>query len=283
MSSTTRTGAELVREINETRVPYGMLAVWYLGQVSVVVKGSDAIVYIDPYLASAPYRRYAPPLRPEEATNADCVLITHEHIDHLDPDTVPTLAANRADTTFVAPAACHDMMRDFGVAAERIVTATTGEWLDLPGFRCKPIPAAHEELDEDPVLGHRFVGYILDMNGVTFYHAGDTTIYPGLVETLRSESIDVAMLPINGRDAFRRGRNILGNMNVREAAELAAEAGIDTVIPCHYDMFEGNKERPGAFVDYLEEFYPGQKKHIMARFERYIYISDRALRGREGA
>jgi L-ascorbate metabolism protein UlaG (beta-lactamase superfamily) len=133
-------------------------------------------------------------------------------------------------------------------------------------------------LEYDPGLDHRFVGYVLELNGVTLYHAGDTTVYPGLIETLKAESIDLGMLPINGRDPFRNARNIVGNMNYREAAELAVAARFDTVIPLHYDMFEANSERPGYFIDYLYSRHPMQKSHVLARFERYIYVSGSALK-----
>ncbi|REE55350.1 L-ascorbate metabolism protein UlaG (beta-lactamase superfamily) [Paenibacillus taihuensis] len=273
-----RTSDALIREINETRVPYGTLAIWFLGQMSVVVKGDDTIVYIDPYLADAPYRRFAPPFRPEEAVNADCVLITHEHIDHLDPDTIPAMAGNNNETVFVAPGCCQNALAELGVQSDRRVPAKTGDWQQLNKLRYKPIPAAHEELEYDPELDHRFVGYMIQLNGVTLYHAGDTTIYSGLLDTVQAEKVDCALLPINGRDPFRLARGIVGNMSFREAAELAVSACIDTVIPMHYDMFEGNTEHPGYFVDYLYTNYPTQKSHVMARFERYVYVSARAFK-----
>ncbi|AZN41339.1 MBL fold metallo-hydrolase [Paenibacillus albus] len=276
--SNVKTGEALIQEINETRVPYGMLAIWFLGQVSVVIKGGDTIVYVDPYLADSSYRRFQPPFRPEEAFNADCVLITHDHIDHMDPDTIPGMASKNSDTVFVAPGYCLNSLAEFGVQPQRRDHAKTGEWQEVKGLRYMPIPAAHEELEYDQELDHRFVGYIIQLNGVTFYHAGDTTIYPGLIETVRAENVDCALLPINGRDPFRLARDIVGNMNFREAAEFAVAAGIDTVIPAHYDMFEGNSENPGYFVDYLYKNYPTQKSHVMARFERYVYVSGQALK-----
>jgi L-ascorbate 6-phosphate lactonase len=144
-------------------------------------------------------------------------------------------------------------------------------------LRIKPLPSAHEVLEYDPELDHRFVGYVLELNGVKLYHAGDRTVYPGLIEALLAESILSSMLPINGRDTFRNARNIVGNMNYREAVELTAAARFDTVIPLHYDMFAGNSEKPGYFVDYLYEHYPLQKSHVLARFERFIYVSGSPL------
>jgi L-ascorbate 6-phosphate lactonase len=272
-----RTGKALIREINETRVPYGMLAVWFLGQESVVVKGGDHVIYIDPYLSTSPHRSFEPPLSGAEVTNANVVLITHEHMDHMDLDTLSEIAANGGDAVYMAPGYCLDAMAQAGVPSDKLLHAKTNEWTLLEGFRVKPLPAAHEELEFDAELDHRYVGYVLDINGVTFYHAGDTTVYPGLIEALRSEAIELGMLPINGRDPFRNARNIIGNMNFREAAELAVAAGFDTVVPLHYDMFAGNAEKPGYFVDYLYEHYPHQRCHVMARFERYIYVSEKAL------
>ncbi|SEC79257.1 MBL fold metallo-hydrolase [Paenibacillus sp. GP183] len=275
---TIRIGEDLIREVDETRVPYGMLAIWFLGQVSVIIKGGDKVIYVDPYLSPSPHRAFEPPLKPEELTNADYVLITHDHSDHLDPDTIAVMAATQSETVYMAPGFCRETMLELGVQPDKLLWARTNEWRKGPGFRVKPIPSAHEELEYDPGLDHRFVGYVLELNGVTLYHAGDTTVYPGLIETLKAESIDLGMLPINGRDPFRNARNIVGNMNYREAAELAVAAGFDTVIPLHYDMFEANSERPGYFIDYLYSRHPMQKSHVLARFERYIYVSGSALK-----
>jgi L-ascorbate metabolism protein UlaG (beta-lactamase superfamily) len=51
---------------------------------------------------------------------------------------------------------------------------------------------------------------------------------------------DVAILPINGK---------LGNMDGREAAAVAKEAGAGLVIPCHFEMFEFNTASPDEFVE----------------------------------
>ncbi|TDF98767.1 MBL fold metallo-hydrolase [Paenibacillus piri] len=275
-----RTGDAMIREMNETHVPYGMLAIWFLGQESVVIKGGNTIIYIDPYLAAQKSRVFQAPFRPEDVTNATYCLITHEHSDHLDPSTLGVLARN-GGTVFMAPGFCRGQMLDLGVQSERLLDAVTGQWREGDGVRIKPVPAAHEELDYEPSRDHRFVGYLLELNGVTLYHAGDTVIYPGLIDSLKAERIDLGMLPINGRDAFRGAKGLIGNMNYREAAELAVAAEMETVIPLHYDMFAGNSEKPGYFVDYLYEHYPEQKCHVLARFERFVYVSAAALTKKE--
>ena len=57
---------------------------------------------------------------------------------------------------------------------------------------------------------------------------------------------DVAILPINGRDAMREAQEHLGEPERTEAAALAAAAGVPAVIPCHFDGVEGNLGDPDA-------------------------------------
>ena len=57
--------------------------------------------------------------------------------------------------------------------------------------------------------------------------------------------IDVAFLPINGNEPARR---VAGNLDGREAAQLAHDIGARWVVPCHYEMFEFNTAPPDEFV-----------------------------------
>jgi L-ascorbate metabolism protein UlaG (beta-lactamase superfamily) len=77
-------------------------------------------------------------------------------------------------------------------------------------------------------------------------------MYDGLAERLRDLRVDVALLPINGRDHFREGAGIVGNMDHREAARLAADAGIDVLVPMHYETFAANRGYPSHLVDIVD-------------------------------
>ncbi|MGG3281004.1 MBL fold metallo-hydrolase [Paenibacillus solani] len=281
--NTVKTGAALIQEVHQTEVPYGTLAIWFLGQESVIIKGDGITVYIDPYVSdfldrTGPVRSYPAPITPEDITEADVCLITHEHDDHMDEGTLTVFHANNGGAPIMAPTCCHRELLRMGVGESSILTVDATEPTELfSKLRITVIPAAHEELEQDDGGYYRSVGYVLQLNGVTLYHAGDTVIYPGLTEQLAEISPDVAMLPINGGDYFRREQGIVGNMNYREAAELAVRIGAETVIPLHYDVFAGNSEKPGYFLDYLYERYPGQKCHVMARGERYVYVSSRTF------
>ena len=79
--------------------------------------------------------------------------------------------------------------------------------------------------------------------------AGDTIATDGLLAALEGRSIDVALLPINGRDFFREQRDIVGNLDAREAVEVALRIGAHTLVPYHWDGFAGNTVRPGGAPD----------------------------------
>ena len=95
--------------------------------------------------------------------------------------------------------------------------------------------------------------------------------YEGLVETLQPLAIDLAFLPINGRDFFRTSAGTIGNCDYREAAELAIAIGVDTAVPVHYGMFAGNTVPPGHFISYLAERAPQVQSHVLGRYGLYIY------------
>jgi L-ascorbate metabolism protein UlaG (beta-lactamase superfamily) len=86
---------------------------------------------------------------------------------------------------------------------------------------------------------------VVEWAALTFYHSGDTVLHDGLVPALRRFKIDLAFLPINGD---RPERGVARNLNGKEAARLAHDAGVRQVIPCHYDLFEFNTAPPDEFI-----------------------------------
>src|SRR5262249_7924565 len=109
--------------------------------------------------------------------------------------------------------------------------------------------------------GGRFVGYVVERDSVSIYHAGDTIAGDELVAALEPLRIDVALLPVNGRSYFREQQDLAGNMDVRDAVALAAHIGTRTVVPMHWDLMKGNLERAGAAAD--EAYATSASLHVM--------------------
>jgi L-ascorbate metabolism protein UlaG (beta-lactamase superfamily) len=230
-----------------------------MGQHTFIVKAGGKVIYIDPFFADWPSRQTPAPLLPSEARHADIVLVTHGHGDHLDPESLRPMVEASPHARFVSPRTEADRMVDeAGIPTERLRPINAGDRLDLDGVKITAIKSKHESFDEHPELGFPFLGYVVEVGGVSFYHAGDTIMYDGLTLTLRGFTpLDAMFLPINGRDAERFLRGCLGNFTFQEAAELAGELGSGLAVPAHYDMFIGNQEDPARFVAFLNAKFPG--------------------------
>ncbi|MBM3214668.1 MBL fold metallo-hydrolase [Candidatus Poribacteria bacterium] len=250
------THGELLASVDGTTCPPGAVVFWWMGQHSFIVKLGRTVVYIDPYLSPSRARRTSPLLLPEEVTNAGYVLCTHDHGDHIDPGAIPGIATASPEATFVAPRTARQRMLSLHVDPKRLVSLDAGDALQTPDIHVTAIKAKHEKFDVDPDLGHPYLGYVIQANGATVYHAGDTILYEGMVTTLSAWRFDVQFLPINGRDARRLRSNCLGNLTFQEAVDLAGDTTPRYAIPTHYEMFESNSANPRDFVDYLAVKYP---------------------------
>ena len=266
---------DLIERLSSEEPPAGGVALWWLGQASFALTGARIVLYIDPYLAVSSHRLSPPPFAPESVTNADLVLLTHDHLDHVDPASLPGIAAASPRARFVAPRPIVDRVVALVGGGKRVIAADADKplVLDVGGTSVEvlPVPAKHEEFDLVE-SGYPYVGYTIRLDGVCVHHSGDTIPYEGQVERVAAHGVDVALLPINGRDFYRTRASILGNFDYREAAAFATNIRASVVVPIHYGMFRGNTVPPGHFVSYLHEFYPEMSTHVMGRFGKFVYV-----------
>jgi L-ascorbate metabolism protein UlaG (beta-lactamase superfamily) len=257
----------------------GVLQISALGQAGFALRTDDALLLVDPWLSTkleedAGITRPVPPaMRPEDVEAADLVCVTHEHADHLDPRALGAIAAQVPDAIFLAPAPAVPLVEEAGVARERIHPAHDGVALEAAGARVTALRAAHE-LHPDAFGGYRFwrdergdhrcLSYLVELAGHRIFHAGDTIWWPGMEDALRALTPDLAILPINGRDAMREAQDLWGNLSADEAAALAVAAEVPAVIPCHFDGVAGNLGDPDRFLAALRERGPGIAAHVLA-------------------
>lgn len=257
----------------------GQVALWWLGQAGFVLRGPKTTVLVDPFLAEGYDRLIPPAFKPEQAIGVDVIACTHDHIDHLDADSLPGLAAASPAARIVVPYPIVSRVTDLGISSDRVIGARPGGSIALPGVTIEAIPAAHGVNVEDAYnFGEalsggaiRYLGYIFAINGARIYHAGDTLAYPGLSDEIRRHAVKVALMPINGRDQRREHLNLVGNMDHRDAAHVAADAGVELIIPIHYDMFPGNEGYPAHLVDFVQRAHPSLAVLILTREHPFVY------------
>lgn len=237
----------------------GKLHLWWLGQSGFLVQYQRRHLLIDPYLSDSLTKKYArtdkPHVRmterviaPERLDFIDVVTSSHNHTDHLDGETlIPLLNANPNLRVIVSRANVEFAADRLQVTPARLTSIRVdAKPITIASFSFQAIPSAHETLEQDENGDHKYIGLIIQAGGRTIYHSGDTIPYDGLVKTLKSWKIDIAVLPINGRDS---ARGVAGNFTGKEAAELGKAIGAGLVIPCHFEMFEFNTASPQDFVD----------------------------------
>lgn len=256
--------------------PADNLNLWWLGQSGYLVQWQGHHLLIDPYLSDSLTKKYAgtekPHVRmterviaPEKLDFVEVITSSHNHTDHLDGESLlPLLQANPALTIIVPAANVAFAANRLQVQPERLTPIQAdGDPVKVGPFTFYAIPSAHESLETDENGEHKFVGYIIKIGEKTIYHSGDACPYAGLEERLKEWNVDLAILPINGRDPMR---GVAGNFTAEEAAQLGKEIGAGLVIPCHYEMFEFNSVSPQGFVDAANS--SGCSHHLLKAGER---------------
>ncbi len=268
--------------MNATTAPHGSLALWWLGQMGVAIKGQHTVLYFDPYLTgrlpadAQPgeiwVRAFPPPLLPHEVSNATAVLCSHEHGDHTDPGTLRGIAAASPAATFVISGWAQPQADQAGIAPERRILARSTP-ISIGEFTITPVAAAHVTREFDEQRGERWMGFLVEGNGVVLYHSGDTVHFDGYFEQMRAlPTADLAVVASNGRDARRDSHDILGNFNPAEAVWAAQQLGWDTLIFGHNDLFAFNSQSPGSMAEAVATVHPRQKWHTLQPGEMFLYV-----------
>jgi L-ascorbate metabolism protein UlaG (beta-lactamase superfamily) len=243
-------------DVKRAREEVDCFHLWWLGQSGFLLQWKHKHILLDPYLSDSLTVKYARTEKPHVRMTArvvsprcldfiDVVTSSHNHTDHLDAATLKPLLEANPKLEIVIPEANRTVVTDrLDTMTDLPVGLDAGKTAKVAGFTFHGIAAAHEQIEKDDYGCCTHLGYIIEFDRWKVYHSGDTMLYPGMVECLRPRSIDVAILPINGRAPERR---VAGNLTGAEAATLAKEIGARLVIPCHYEMFEFNTASPEEF------------------------------------
>ena len=218
-----------------------------LGQCGFLFDFGSFRLVTDPYLSDYidachagtddPWVRNYPPISPLIDLRPDLVLISHSHDDHMDPWTLTRYREAGGDCAIAAPAPECGFLEKAGFS--HIIYARAEQAFSMGGVNVTPIICAHTEPHVDAQGRFRELSYLIEADGLKFLFGGDLSIYDGLAERVAREKVGFAILPCNGRDEERAARNIIGNTDAEEAARLAKVWNC-SLIPSHYDLYDGN-------------------------------------------
>jgi L-ascorbate metabolism protein UlaG (beta-lactamase superfamily) len=211
----------------------------YLGQCGFLVEIAGTRIVTDPYLSDSIERwtrAYAPPCTLAEL-KPDLVVISHSHIDHMDPATLGAYRAAGGNCAIAAPAPECAPLESLGF--ENIIYARAEQPFDIGRVRVTPIMCAHTEPHTDDAGRFRELSYFIEADGEKLFFGGDFSLYDGVTQRLAAEKPAYIIIPANGRDEVRTANDIIGNTHPWEAAQLAKACGA-TLIPSHYDLYSEN-------------------------------------------
>ena len=204
-------------------------------QSSYLWRGAARNVYVDPWGVTPEHR-------------ADVILITHAHFDHYSPDDIELVATE--ETVLVAP---HD------VAAElkgNVIAVRPGDVVEAGGIRVEAVPAYNivEDRREHHPREKKWVGFVMELGGRHYFHAGDTDHVPEL-DSVRA---DVTFLPVGGTVT----------MDAAEAAGLAKVIAPELAVPMHYSWNFGVRNDA---EDFRRAAAPIRVREMLPQhpFERY--------------
>ena len=189
----------------------------------------ERTIYFDPYKVDKYYN------------DADIIFITHDHYDHYSEEDIKK--ARKSDTFIVIPEDMFTKVLKLGMDEKYIVRVQPNKEYSIGNIKFQTIPAYNITKQFHP-KENGWVGYILQLDGIKYYIAGDTD----MTEDNENVNCDVAFVPVGGTFT----------MDYREAAKLVNKIKPKIAVPIHYGLIVGTKQDAEHFVNLLDKGIEGR-------------------------
>jgi len=208
------------------------IGITWIGHASFLIQINGRNLLIDPNWAKwlkVIKRLKHPGLELHDLPQIDLVLVTHAHFDHLDRRTLREIAR---DQPIVVPFEVGNLVHDLGFRS--VHELHYWECFEFEGLRITMTPCHHwgARMLHDSHRG--FGGFLIEANGRSIFHCGDTAYFDGFREIGERLSVEIALLPIGAYDP-PSGREV--HMNPEEAVRAFFELRAQTLVPMHYGTF----------------------------------------------
>ena len=188
----------------------------------------NKVIYIDPFKIDKDYN------------DADIVFITHDHFDHYSEEDIDKVI--NENTTIIIPEELLTKILRKGINKNAVITVESNKEYMVQGIKFETIPAYNTNKTFHPKENY-WVGYIITLDGIRYYIAGDTDI----TEENRKVKCDVAFVPVGGTYT----------MDFKEAAQLINEIQPKIAVPIHYGSVVGTKQDAIDFIKLLHSSIKG--------------------------
>ena len=187
----------------------------WLGHAGFRIDG-DKVIYFDPYQI-------------ESGPQADLIFISHDHFDHCSPEDVAKIQGPGTIIITEKDSA--------GKLTGDVRVIKPGETLVLDGVKILGVPSYNTDKDFHP-RRNRWLGFLVEMSGISIYHSGDTDFIPEMKEL----NVDIALLPVSGTYV----------MTADQAVKAALAIGPGLAIPMHYGTIVGGNQDAFTFKSALD-------------------------------
>ena len=184
----------------------------------------EKVIYIDPFKIDKKY------------SDADVIFVTHDHYDHYSEEDIGKV--RKDDTVIVGPIDLLNKLLKIGFKQENIIVVKPNQKYSIDGINIETISAYNINKKFHP-KENEWMGYIIEINSISYYVAGDTDI------TTENQNVkcDVAFVPVGGTYT----------MNFKEAANLINKIQPRVVVPIHYGSIVGTNQDALNFSKLLNE------------------------------
>ncbi len=203
------------------QVVFNNIVIEKIAHAAFRIKTPNLVIYIDPFRVK------------NTPKDAGIVICTHDHFDHCSIEDIKKVAKH--DTVIVASINCSSKIKSLSLPSHLL---KPGDAIEVKGVKITAFPAYNVDKPYHP-REYNGIGVILEIDGTTIYHAGDTDYIPEM-EELKGK-IDVALLPVSGTYV----------MDVEDAVKAALAIQPRLAIPMHWGVIVGGKENAEKFREML--------------------------------
>lgn len=189
----------------------------------------NKIIYIDPFNIEKNYN------------DADIIFITHSHYDHYSEKDIEKV--RKENTFFIVPEDVKDELLHKGISNDKIISIKPNQTGEILGINFEVIPAYNVDKKFHP-KEKNWVGYIIEIDGVRYYIAGDTDINEDNLKV----KCDIAFVPVGGTYT----------MDYKEAAQFVNQIKPKIAVPIHYGSIVGTLNDAEQFISLLDENIEGK-------------------------